>query len=154
MPAQPADDRPSTDDSTLRLGFLLKRAHLRYGERVNAALAPLGVDARSWVTLTLLDGGPPVSQVEVAQLLGVDRTTMVAIVDGLQDKGLVERRRSSHDRRKNLIALTEPGREVCRRGTGLVDETERQFLAPLDEPDARRLRATLLRLLAADGESI
>jgi DNA-binding MarR family transcriptional regulator len=79
----------------------------------------------------------------VAQLLGVDRTTMVALVDGLQGKGLVAREPHPADRRKNRVALTEPGRRVLARGAELADETERRFLATLSPADAQQLKAAL-----------
>lgn len=67
----------------------------------------------------------------MAELLGVDRTTMVALVDTLQSKGLVERGRQPDDRRKNVLGLTKEGRDLKERGGRLIDECEDRQLKNL-----------------------
>ena len=83
---------------------------------------------------------------EAARRLGVDRTTMVALVDALEGKGLVERRRSEEDRRRNVVELTERGRRVRADAEEAREAAEREFLAPLGEKDAAQL-VTALRML-------
>ncbi|MFD9327091.1 MarR family winged helix-turn-helix transcriptional regulator [Streptomyces sp. NPDC060065] len=89
------------------------------------------------------------SQVEVASRLGVDRTPMAVLVDGLEDHGLVERRRSAQDRRKNTVQLTAEGRDCLHRAEGARHEMERRFLAPLGEEGANSLLRSL-RVLVTD----
>src|SRR5690349_8578256 len=95
------DDRGAAVEELLgtRLGYLLKHTQLRLAEHAGPALAPFGLDARELAVLAVLAAGRPLSQLEAARRLGVDRTTMVALVDTLEGKGLVERRRSEEDRR-------------------------------------------------------
>jgi DNA-binding MarR family transcriptional regulator len=131
-----------------RLGYLLKHAQRRYSEMTSAALAPLGIRPQEWAALNCLDEEHGRSQKEVAELLGIDRTTMVALLDELQGKGLVARRPHSEDRRKNTVSLTTEGRDVMQRGAQLVDDCERGFLAALDEPDAEQLKQALLTVIA------
>jgi DNA-binding MarR family transcriptional regulator len=131
-----------------RLGYLLKRAHLGFGELVSEALGPLGIDNREWAVLISLDERHPRSQAELATLVGVDRTTMVALVDSLQRKGLVERRPHADDRRKNVIEITPSGRDVRKRAARTVDAVERRFLAVLEEDEAARLRSALGSVIA------
>jgi DNA-binding MarR family transcriptional regulator len=135
-------------DPPPRLGYLLKRAQAEFGELVRAALAPLEIDNREWAVLISLDDQNPQSQAEVAQRVGVDRTTMVALVDGLQAKGLIERRPHRDDRRKNVLVATTAGRSVRRRAARLVDEVERRFLEVLDDRDAARLSSALQTVIA------
>jgi len=97
---------------TSRLGYLLKHAYLALADASAEALAPLGIDGRELAVLAVLAAHDPLSQLEVAGRLGVDRTTMVALVDTLETKQLVARRRSPHDRRRNIVELTATGREV------------------------------------------
>ncbi|WP_131735849.1 MarR family winged helix-turn-helix transcriptional regulator [Actinomadura roseirufa] len=78
---------------------------------------------------------------------------MVALLDVLEGKGLVARRPHEGDRRRNVIELTDHGRETLRRGTEASDAAERAFLAPLDPQDAERLRDSLQRALARPAES-
>jgi DNA-binding MarR family transcriptional regulator len=126
-----------------RLGYLLKHAQQRLVQAAGPAMAPFGIDGRELTVLTVLAADVPLSQQEAAERLGVDRTTMVALTDALEAKGLVERHRSAMDRRKNIVQLT-PGGEDCLRHAGKArDKVEREFLAPLGD----RLAAEFVRAL-------
>jgi DNA-binding MarR family transcriptional regulator len=134
---------------TSRLGYLLKHAYLRLTEESSRALAPCGIDGRELAVLAVLDAHAELSQLEAAGKLGIDRTTMVALVDALEDKELVERRRSPQDRRKNIVQLTPIGRERLHDAESARQEMERRFLAPLSSTDATRLVRTLQSLVGA-----
>ncbi|MGW7255142.1 MarR family winged helix-turn-helix transcriptional regulator [Streptomyces sp. NPDC054834] len=131
-----------------RLGYLLKHAHLRYAEASAQALAPLGIDGRELAVLAVLAVDVPPSQQEAAGRLGIDRTTMVALVDGLEAKRLAERRRSTEDRRRNVVALTAEGRKVLRKAERTRLDAERRFLAPLRAAEADALVSALRKLTA------
>src|SRR5580692_807763 len=94
------------------LGYLLKHAHLALEGRTDAALAPLGINSRDLGALRVIAGGEAKSQQDVAAILGVDRTSMVALLDGLEQAGIVARRPSEQDRRRNVIELTRRGRQI------------------------------------------
>jgi DNA-binding MarR family transcriptional regulator len=79
--------------------------------------------------------------------MSVDRTTMVALVDDLQLKGLVQRRQDPDDRRKNVVELTEAGRGAVRQAGQAVEQAERDFLAPLSAAEAAQFKKTLRALL-------
>ncbi|MET8082076.1 MarR family transcriptional regulator [Streptomyces sp. NPDC005303] len=134
---------------TSRLGYLLKHAYLRLTEESSRALAPYGIDGRELAVLAVLDAHAELSQLEAAGKLGIDRTTMVALVDTLEEKELVERRRSPQDRRKNIVQLTPIGRERLHDAESARQELERRFLAPLSSTDATRLVRTLQSLVGA-----
>lgn len=142
--------RPPGRGGDHRLGYLLKHAHLRFMQLTSAELEPLGVGPREWAALNCLDEQHGLSQREVADLLGVDRTTMVVLVDELEAKGWVERHPQPDDRRKNIVALTRTGRDVMQRGARLIDDCERRFLATLSEPDARQLKNALTTVVGAE----
>jgi DNA-binding MarR family transcriptional regulator len=148
----PAATTPSAaappDVLTGRLGYLFKHAGLRLTEAVAESLAPFGIDGRRLAVLAVLAAGPPLSQSEAAERLAVDRTTMVALVDGLEAQGLVERRRSERDRRRNVLELTPDGRDLLRDAEAARAEAERDFLAPLAAADAAHLVRTLRALIA------
>jgi DNA-binding MarR family transcriptional regulator len=128
-----------------RLGYLLKHASLRLTEAYVQALAPFGLDGRELAVLAVLAAHDPLSQLEAAGRLGVDRTTMVALVDTLESKDLVVRRRSPHDRRKNVVELTPTGRERLPAAERARQEAESRLLAPLSPADS----AALFRALQA-----
>jgi DNA-binding MarR family transcriptional regulator len=133
-----------------RLGYLLKHAQIRLSEAVAQALAPFGIDGRELAVLLVLAAEYPLSQLEAAGRLRVDRTTMVALIDALEDKGFVERRRSQEDRRKNLVELTAVGQDCLRKAEQARAEVEARFLAPLGRADADRLIQNLQTLVTAD----
>jgi DNA-binding MarR family transcriptional regulator len=112
-------------------------------------LAPYGIDGRELAVLNAIADNASLSQQEVARGLGIDRTTMVAMVDALERKGLVKRNPHPADRRKNTVELTAAGRDVRPRATRASLDAERRFLAPLGEADAERLKEALSTLVAA-----
>lgn len=125
-----------------RLGYLLKHAREDLAAMSEPALAPLRITGRELAVLLVIDSGDPPSQLEAARRLGIDRTTMVALIDALEAKGLVERSPAA-DRRRNLVALTRAGAQVLSKGSAATDAVERRFLAPLEPADAERLRKLL-----------
>jgi DNA-binding MarR family transcriptional regulator len=131
-----------------RLVQLLKHAQLALGDLTGRALAPLQITGRELAVLVVLGGQEPLSQQQAAGRLGVDRTTMVDLVDGLEQKDLVERRPDPSDRRRNIVQLTADGQHALREGGRAALEAERQFLAPLNPPEAAQLTAALQRVLA------
>ena len=144
---------PSADDLgpqlSRRLTYLLKRAALELEDLHQQHLAPAGISARELAVLLFLDAAEPGSQQQAARRLGVDRTTMVALVDGLEDKGLVARRPDAGDRRRNVVELTKAGQATLARATRASDAAERQLLAGLSKAEAAQLRDLLGRIATA-----
>jgi DNA-binding MarR family transcriptional regulator len=126
-----------------RLGYLLKHAQLRMTELTTKALAPYGIDGRELSVLLVITEGEPPSQQQAARRLGIDRTTMVAMLDTLESKGLVSRHPDTEDRRRNVVELTGSGRDTVRRATLASDDAEHEFLAPLGAQAAQSLRKSL-----------
>ncbi|MBQ1443163.1 MAG: MarR family transcriptional regulator [Renibacterium sp.] len=129
------------------LGYLLKHANWRLVEITDAALQPLGIDSKAYGVLRILVWQKPMSQQQVAQTLGVDRTTMVALFDALEAQQIVTRRPDPQDRRRNVVELTDSGRKLFRRADQAYQAAEREFLAPVDAADGEQLRQTLRTLL-------
>jgi DNA-binding MarR family transcriptional regulator len=129
-----------------RLNFLLKRAYLQLEDLHAERLAPYGVNAREMAVLLLLAGREPESQQQAAERLGVDRTTMVGLLDGLEHRGLVTRQPDAADRRRNVVVLTVVGQQTLEQALAASDEAERQLLSGLSPAEARRLRQLLARV--------
>lgn len=111
------------------LGFLLTRASVLVVRSTNEVLAPLGLKVRSYTALSLACDVPEgVPQRQVAADMGLDPSQLVAIIDELEDKGLVARTPDPNDRRNKLIVATDAGRAVCDRAHALSGEAnERRF---------------------------
>lgn len=134
-----------------RLTYLFKRAHNELAALHEEFLAPTGINAGELSVLLLLDAREPESQQQAAQRLGVDRTTMVALIDALEAKKLVARRPDPADRRRNVTELTDTGRKTLRRATRASDQAERRLLSQLDDAETEQLRSLLRRVAAPPG---
>ena len=92
--------------------------------------------------LILIEANPGVPQGRLAEAMRLDRSTMVGVVDSLEERGLIERRRGS-DRRTNGLWLTRPGRLLAARLRRRIERHERDVAASLSDAE----RAQLLNLL-------
>lgn len=140
--AAPAPQPPVAELDN-RLGYLLKHAQQRLFELTANALEPYGINGRELGVLLVLDGLGPTSQQDVARRMGVDRTTMVALIDALEAKSVVVRRPYEEDRRRNVVEFTERGHELFTRARKASDEAERRFVSPLEDEAADVFRAQL-----------
>ena len=141
-----ATDKDVGPRLSARLTYLLKRALVELEDLHAQHLAPVGVSGRELGVLLLLDGRDPESQQQAAGRLGVDRTTMVGLLDGLEAKGLVARHADAGDRRRNVLKLTGEGQKTLVRALRASDEAERQLLTELDDDESAQLRTLLARL--------
>src|SRR3954454_3096132 len=112
------------------LGWLLTQAHFNLISEVAAALEPLGVSNRGYHVLATAQTGE-FTQKELAEQIGLDKTTMVVTVDELEQKGLAERKPSSTDRRARVIAVTRDGERTVAQGQKLIDKIQNDVLESL-----------------------
>ena len=131
-----------------RVTYLLRRVTDAAGRMANAQLAPLGIDTRHYTVLAVVTAEPAASQRSIADTLGLDRATVVALVDVLEEQGLARRVRSRQDRRVNGVEVTPRGRRVLKRADALMEECEQKFIAALPLAERKQLTSMLERLLA------
>ncbi len=124
----------------------LNRAYLRAAE---CAVSGVPGGGRGYLVLATAGRGEAMSQLALAQHLGVDRTVMTYLLDGLEQAGLVERRPDPADRRARRVAITDPGNSLLTEVRARLHDVEEEVLAPLDEPDRTTLRTLLQRLATA-----
>lgn len=141
--ARKQDERPAL---STRLTYLLKRALVELEGLHAEHLAPVGVSGRELGVLLLLNGFDTTSQQQVAGRLGVDRTTMVGLVDALEEKRFLARRPDAGDRRRNVLELTPNGHAVLAQAVRASDQAERQLLSQLDDKESAQLRTLLTRV--------
>lgn len=129
-----------------RVPFLLYRAAEQSHSLANDMLARVGLTARQVGILTLVTEREPMTQKALGEVLRIDRTTMVALIDDLESKGHVRRQRHPRDRRAFLVCATESGQAAKAEAIDILDEQQRRFLAPLTAAEQRQLGDLLRRL--------
>jgi DNA-binding MarR family transcriptional regulator len=134
---------------TEQLGFLLGRAHLAHRAVAERALGPLRLSGKELGALSILIGEGPLSQQRLSERQGIDRTTMVAVVDALERHGYVERRRDPADRRSYALHPTAAGRRAVAKAARATQRAEDEFLAPIPAAERRRLKQLLRTLIAS-----
>src|ERR1700753_4040647 len=126
------------------LGYPLKRAQLKIFEDFLRCMAPLQLTPAQFSVLLLLEKNPGRNQTEVAGALNILRPNFVAMLDGLESRGLCNRARSATDRRSHVLSLTEKGRAALVRARKIIaSKHEARLGALLGSAD----RAALLRIL-------
>ena len=147
MDAQPAE--PAT------IGMLLYRAHRLARAHANDAARPAGIELQHAGVLSTVRAGGVRSQREVGAALGVDKSTLVRIVDDLERRNLLRRRRSPSDRRAYELVITEEGERRLDEADALFGAAMTGLLKVFDDADRRRLHELLSRFVAqedpADG---
>jgi DNA-binding MarR family transcriptional regulator len=135
-----------------RVPFLLYRTAQASHALANEMLARISLTARQVGILTLVTESGPMTQTALASSLHLDRTTMVELIDDLEAKGFVERRRCPTDRRAFLIHPTVRGREAKDSAVAVLDDQQRAFLQPLSAAERELLAELLNRLYVATYE--
>ncbi len=130
-----------------RTGFLLKKSALRIQEAYEERLGPLGLAAKHYGVLSVLEERGSITQHEIGKCVYVDRTTMVGIIDDLEKKGLVERKEHPTDRRSHSVYLTAKAKEVLAKAHHLASSVEKQFLECLSVKEQKDLRQILRKLV-------
>ncbi len=146
-PKRAAADPPALPPSMRdRVPFLLYRASEISHSLANQMLAERALSARQAGILTMVTELEPMTQKALGDALRIDRTTMVALLDDLEEKGYVTRQRHPRDRRAFLVHPTDSGRAAKVAAVRILDEQQRRFLAPLTPAERRQLAALLMRL--------
>jgi len=136
-----------------RDGALLVIAARTGQQLATRRLAPMGLTVQLCGVLNRLAVGP-VSQHELGQQLGIDRTTMVEVIDDLEAKGVVVRKRNAADRRSYTIQLTPKGQTVQKRAARAFDAAADEFFGPLKPAERQGLANMMRRLIAAADEKL
>jgi len=127
-------------------GYLLTRAAQQCRSHFDRLIEPFGINGRHFTVLTVLGEGNPLSQVEIGERLGIDRNTIVLLLDDLQEQGLAVRERDPQDRRAHLVSLTDSGRDVLAAGTEMARRTNDEVFSPLSSEERKHLHTLLKRL--------
>jgi DNA-binding MarR family transcriptional regulator len=131
-------------------GFLLNWIGARSRARFLAALAEVELHPREFAVLNIIASHPGVTQHEVGAQADVDPSTMVALLDGLEQRGLAERRAHAEDRRKRAVHLTRQGEKTLARGREIAGTVGEETFARLNATERKQLNALLRKTAGLD----
>ena len=128
--------------------FLLKRLGFAVRDRVADAFEDAGASAYHYAVLAVLEEGDRDTQATIADALAYDRSYLVGLLDELEERGFVERRRDPADRRRHLVKLTPAGKKTLTRLRAVHERVDDAFFAPLSAEERSAFHALLHRLAA------
>jgi MarR family transcriptional regulator, lower aerobic nicotinate degradation pathway regulator len=144
-------DVPPPEPLASAPGFLLSWNGQRTAHEFTAALEPLGLRPPHFGVLTLIDAHPGCAQQELVDRSLIDPSSMVAVIDELEELGLAERRAHPGDRRKHAVHLTAGGRRTLQQARQIAMETAKEMFAPLTAREVETLRGLLRKLAGVEG---
>lgn len=163
MPVSAGKKRAGTETATamvaeadagrvVLLTDLLHRAAQRADRDVERALLTYGLTARQFSVLNAIFDTPGLWQIQLSSATGIDRSTIVNIVDRLERRGLVARTQSQFDRRAVALQLTEHGLAITAKARPLVETIHNNLTAMLPQQSRLQLTGLLLLLVTASAD--
>jgi DNA-binding MarR family transcriptional regulator len=129
-----------------KAGFLLAQVARAATRRYVTALAPAEINPRQTAVLFELRRDGATSQQALSEILDVDPTILVGLLNFLEDEGLALRRRDTTDRRRHVVEITKRGLARLEQVEHAAHQTEDEFFAPLSLQEREQLTGLLMRL--------
>ncbi|WP_084479159.1 MarR family winged helix-turn-helix transcriptional regulator [Nocardia jejuensis] len=133
------------------VAFLLGQLGSHVAYRFTELLAPLGIRPQQFGTLRNLEANGGLTQQQLCDALGIHRNVMVGLVDDLEKRGLVERRKHPTDRRAHAVHLLPAADALLARAEIVVAGLNAELLAPFPPEDRAKLLELLQRAATANG---
>jgi len=130
---------PVPDQPPRSVGFLISQLGFFSSKRFTEALEPLGIGPREFLLLRFVAASGGQSQQALAERLGVPPSRMVALIDDLEGRGLVERRPDPEDRRIRAVHLTKKGGQTLERAAQVAIEYEQKLCSSLEKGERDEL---------------
>lgn len=147
--------KTSTEDTKVKVehndmeglaGYHLRLAYVTISRHFASAMAPIDLTQKQTGVLWLIGANAGVSQIALATELGMDRASMMAIVDRLEDRKLIYRERSRQDGRRQELYLTPKGRKVLAQSKTILAAHERWITDRFTDEEAETLLSLLKRI--------
>ncbi len=139
------------DRAPSNLAFLLSQVGVHASRRFAQRIAEIDLHPPLFRVLNVVDAAEGSSQQAIGEAIQAPPSRMVAIVDELEQRGLVERRPSPGDRRIRALYLTAKGRGLLARGRRIASQHEEELTRALSPADRKRLVALLQKLVDEQG---
>ncbi|MBC7713164.1 MAG: MarR family transcriptional regulator [Rhizobacter sp.] len=127
-------------------GYRFMHAALKYRKTLLDILDEYGMVPPQMAILEILDGSESINQVSLGSELGLDKVSIVRMIDGLQELEYVKRVQGKEDKREKIIQITKEGKEtlVALRKRNVA--REKKFLSPLTAAEAETLKKLIMKL--------
>lgn len=145
------DPAAAVEPLNARVSYLIARAHRGVRHDAERAFAPLGVHPRHFGVLSVVAADSPCTQSHLAARLGVSPPAALAMVDELEDRGLLDRRRRADDRRANDLTLTPAGKDLLAAAGQAAADAQQAIVRRLGAAADADLRRLLAAVSAAGG---
>jgi DNA-binding MarR family transcriptional regulator len=127
-------------------GFLLARLGFGFKGKAIQLVEDAGGEIHDYGLLAILAEGTRETQGTIAAALALDPSRLVALLDGLEERGLIARQRDPLDRRRHVVSITPAGKRELVRLRGVIQGLEAEYFAPLDAEERKLLHELLVRL--------
>ncbi len=143
-----AEITDDTSDDAMRdfIGYGLKRAYLVVHKAATDVLQSHGLKVRSFSALCLIMANPGITPSRLAELLDIERSNLVVIVDDLEQNELINRTRDLHDRRRYALTATLRGRRLQQKVSAEVNASEARAMSQLTPAELDTLAGLLHRI--------
>ena len=144
-------ERPPPEPLASALGFLLSWNGQRVAHHFAETLKPLGMRPPQFGVMNMINAAPGSTQQELVDRSMIDPSSMVAVIDELEEAGLAERRPHPGDRRKHAVHLTARGSRTLERVRKVAAEMAAELFEPLTAQEQETLRRLLRKLAGVEG---
>jgi len=128
------------------VGYHLRRAQSRVFDDFVKSMADDAITPGQFGVLSIISENPGLNQSSLAKTIGIERSTMVGVIDGLERRGLVTRTRSETDKRSYVLALSHQGAQQLKHTREKVSDHERRMTESLSAKERRQLIRLLKKI--------
>jgi DNA-binding MarR family transcriptional regulator len=132
-------------------GYCYTKTAMKFRKMFADELAAAGVQLPQQGLMIVLSKAGPMNQISLGEEMGIDKATMVKIIDQMEDSGFVRRNSDPSDRRVKLVDLTPKGRALLPKLVAIREKVEGRFLAPLSKAETAELRRLIMKLVHASS---
>ncbi|MEO8723076.1 MAG: MarR family winged helix-turn-helix transcriptional regulator [Sphingobium sp.] len=130
-----------------RPGFIIRRAYQIVLALFDEAAADVGITTTQYSVLHTLRARPGIDQIGLCELIGIDRSTATLVLRLLEKNGLIERKQSEQDKRRNQLMLTAEGENTLVRAAPLTDAISGRMREVFNEDELAQMSDLLMKFV-------
>jgi DNA-binding MarR family transcriptional regulator len=135
------------------IGYLIKKAQVALHRTIDGKMSALDLTAMQWAPLLFISlAKTSITAADLSRCLGVETSSMTRMLDRLEGKGLLTRKRSEEDRRVIFIALTEEGRDLVSKVPFLIADSLNHHLRGFNQQEVDTFKSMLRRITDNAGD--